>query len=522
MQMSIPINAPKAAQNQPVASQPVAAAIPGQTAPVATSDFGIVLKQVAPQPAAAAAPNAPPALTLTETVASAVKGSAPQSVSVAQAADLAAPAAGPGLVETAAQDVVADASATVQTSPIKGKPAASAPLDPHDDLVEPSSPDVVSGELTVSDVPTAPAAGQGKPAMASPATAGIPAAPRSEAELPAQTAVQNSVSLNSAPGCSKLEGTTKKTASKDTADPKHEAKTQDDQNTVPAVAIPPATLATAVPLGSVAPLPAATYTAASSDADMQQLAANGPSTNKGGLAAHHDSLMAGTGQAAQQPDQTRSFAVALPAAQPASQATAPGIDGFGLAASSSGSPSVRAAEQAAFSQTDTRADATTATTTASPAAQQAAAAMISLGAGPDPGTQRLTIAMTPLELGHVIVQIDRLADGSASVAVSATHASTLAALHNDRPALEQALTQAGVSVSHRTIEFRLETPASSGSAQYGSAGSSASMGGGTMSGQQGRQASARSTSFAGAASTATADADSSAPTMRRFGINLTA
>lgn len=41
--------------------------------------------------------------------------------------------------------------------------------------------------------------------------------------------------------------------------------------------------------------------------------------------------------------------------------------------------------------------------------------MVSMGAGPDPGTQRLTITMTPIELGYVTIRIDRLPHGSAAV-----------------------------------------------------------------------------------------------------------
>lgn len=146
------------------------------------------------------------------------------------------------------------------------------------------------------------------------------------------------------------------------------------------------------------------------------------------------------------------------------------------------------------------------------ATHQTAAALVAMGPGPDPGTQRLTISLTPLELGHVAIQIDRLPDGSAAVAVSASHASTLAALHSDRPALEQALTQAGIPTTHRSVEFRLETSSSSGSASPAGQGSLSQGGNG-----QNRQA-PRGMQFALPVS----DTEAVAPQMRRFGVNLTA
>lgn len=98
------------------------------------------------------------------------------------------------------------------------------------------------------------------------------------------------------------------------------------------------------------------------------------------------------------------------------------------------------------------------------AAAQITAAMVGIGPIPIGATQapgapglRLTIAMAPPAIGLVTVQIDRHADGRSVIAVTATHPATFTALQNDRLALEQALTQAGVPVDHRSIAFHLDT-----------------------------------------------------------------
>ena len=127
--------------------------------------------------------------------------------------------------------------------------------------------------------------------------------------------------------------------------------------------------------------------------------------------------------------------------------------------------------------------------------------------------------MTPPDLGNVTIRIDRLPDGSASIAVSATHAATLANLHGDRPALEQALTQAGIPLQHRTMEFRLETASTSSGAGFASSNNAA---GSDASSQQGRQAPSRGTPLAIPLPVTLAEPEFAASAPRRFGVNLTA
>ncbi len=225
-----------------------------------------------------------------------------------------------------------------------------------------------------------------------------------------------------------------------------------------------------------------------------------------------DSAMAAQTKAAQAKAAEPATAVASPDTASANAAAANFAAGLPVAQAAGSVPVIAARPDAAASS---------ATAPASPAAlssaaHQAAAAMVSIGAGPDPGTQRLTIAMTPSALGHVTIRIDRLPDGSAAIAVSATHAATLAALHGDRPMLEQALTQAGVPLQHRSLEFRLESfPAAGGAgfmAQNGATNGNAS--------GQGRQPSSRGTFFANPVPVA--GPELTLPVMRRFGINFTA
>jgi hypothetical protein len=155
--------------------------------------------------------------------------------------------------------------------------------------------------------------------------------------------------------------------------------------------------------------------------------------------------------------------------------------------------------------------------------------------GSDGGT-RLTIAMTPPAIGMVSIQIDRAADGTSAIAISATHPVTLAALQTDHAALQQMLTLAGVPVDHRTVTFHLEpiTP-DGGTAAQTNTGPGGGFGQGTGQGTgqpAGDQASGGSTQAYDRRGSSIAPAlDSIVPAsstpqatlqMRRFGVNMMA
>lgn len=99
------------------------------------------------------------------------------------------------------------------------------------------------------------------------------------------------------------------------------------------------------------------------------------------------------------------------------------------------------------------------------AVSQISGALVGVGPIPNAGNQtqavsgiRLTIAMAPPAIGMVTVQIDRRNDGTAAIAVTATHSATFAALQGDQATLVQALAQAGVAVDRGNVAFHLVAP----------------------------------------------------------------
>lgn len=197
------------------------------------------------------------------------------------------------------------------------------------------------------------------------------------------------------------------------------------------------------------------------------------------------------------------------------------------------------------------------------AAAQAAGALVAVERQQN-GTTRLTIAMAPPAIGAVTIHIDQGAGGTSSVAVTATHPATLAALRNDQAALTQALNAAGIATHHQGLTFHLDatSPASAtaqgglgqngagqnasgqggpgnggmdqGGAQAGLAGGQAGNGAGQHSpGQQtpaqhmpGQQSGAgqatRQPAAQGRISAAVVGRPASQPRFRRFGLDLTA
>ena len=83
---------------------------------------------------------------------------------------------------------------------------------------------------------------------------------------------------------------------------------------------------------------------------------------------------------------------------------------------------------------------------------QIAPALVSLAGGP-PGTQRLTLRLDPIELGHVQIRIDRTKDGPAEVRITVERPETLALLQRDQHQLHLALDQAGIPAEGRQVTF---------------------------------------------------------------------
>lgn len=69
-----------------------------------------------------------------------------------------------------------------------------------------------------------------------------------------------------------------------------------------------------------------------------------------------------------------------------------------------------------------------------------------------------TIQIAPVELGRVEVRIERASDGLAKIELVAERPETLSRLIHDKSHLQQALDQAGIPQSGRTIEFSLAAP----------------------------------------------------------------
>jgi flagellar hook-length control protein FliK len=93
---------------------------------------------------------------------------------------------------------------------------------------------------------------------------------------------------------------------------------------------------------------------------------------------------------------------------------------------------------------------------ASPAAQLAPA-LVQMAHTAD-GTQRLTVRLTPPDLGQVQIRIDRPTDAAAHVDITVEKPETLTLLLRDQPQLQRALDQAGVPAEGRSVSFHVASP----------------------------------------------------------------
>jgi hypothetical protein len=75
------------------------------------------------------------------------------------------------------------------------------------------------------------------------------------------------------------------------------------------------------------------------------------------------------------------------------------------------------------------------------------------------GQQTVTVHLQPAELGQVQIRIDQTVAGAAHINITAERPETLQLLQRDEPRLQQALDQAGVLSSGRTVSFQASVPA---------------------------------------------------------------
>lgn len=119
--------------------------------------------------------------------------------------------------------------------------------------------------------------------------------------------------------------------------------------------------------------------------------------------------------------------------------------------------------------------------------QQVAPALVQLTHTANGG--QLTLQLNPNELGRVHIQIDRAADGSANVQVTADRPETLQLLVADQAQLHHALDSAGLPQEGRTLSLNLAKPETSTSEGFNGGGASSgdnSAAGGRSGGEQGR------------------------------------
>ena len=127
--------------------------------------------------------------------------------------------------------------------------------------------------------------------------------------------------------------------------------------------------------------------------------------------------------------------------------------------------------QAAFSGTETLSPARLDQNQPVPAAErtmpsdQIAPALVGMLKTTD-GVQSVTIRLQPVELGDVQIRVDRTADGPDHVEITTERPETLQLLQRDQPRLEQALDQAGLFSTGRTVSFQLAVPEQIGAGAF--------------------------------------------------------
>jgi flagellar hook-length control protein FliK len=177
-------------------------------------------------------------------------------------------------------------------------------------------------------------------------------------------------------------------------------------------------------------------------------------------------------------------AASLLATSPASPADLGSVAGSGIAASAAevdkGAappatlPGTDPATALAAAPAPAQAAPAAATSSGTPSnvARQVAPVLIQVAHGASGSA--VTLQLDPLGLGHVQVRVDRNADGTATIQVTAERPETLRLLVADQPHLHTALDSAGVATDGRTLSFALAT--SGGSTSGGGDGGAANSG----------------------------------------------
>jgi flagellar hook-length control protein FliK len=73
-------------------------------------------------------------------------------------------------------------------------------------------------------------------------------------------------------------------------------------------------------------------------------------------------------------------------------------------------------------------------------------------------TSSVTVRLQPTDLGQVRIRIGQTAEGAAHIDITAERPETLQLLQRDEPRLQQALDQAGVLSTGRTVSFQVAAP----------------------------------------------------------------
>ena len=102
-------------------------------------------------------------------------------------------------------------------------------------------------------------------------------------------------------------------------------------------------------------------------------------------------------------------------------------------------------------------------------AQQVTPAVISLAQGglQSGNSRTVSVSITPDELGQVSITVEKAADGTTNIHVTAERLATLDLLRNDQADLSHALNEAGVQQSSSSLSFSWDGPPSGGGAQAG-------------------------------------------------------
>ncbi len=87
-----------------------------------------------------------------------------------------------------------------------------------------------------------------------------------------------------------------------------------------------------------------------------------------------------------------------------------------------------------------------------PVAHQILPSVIALAQG-QVATDRISISLSPDQLGHVSITVERASDGTTSIQISAERLATLDLLRTDQADLQQALHQAGVAQTDHSLSF---------------------------------------------------------------------